>query len=245
METIDKLSHVLALVFVCIIPIGCDTEFDLETDGEGFDERAGFQGNIEELPTSYTVPAVAAAEVFGLEKDANARADETEVEDGRTLLARLPDHCYDSADCSQPGFFCSKGFNDCGSEGICIPAPTSCSGNYSFTCGCNGQGYYNSCYANKDGKVSVQADSACGMSGWMDRDDPDGSGDWEHLSAFAARSDGCSDPVLVECRTTGGLTGVQTGEVLRCGPDVGLICLNSDQPDGTCDYDYKMRGWCP
>ncbi|MEL7371720.1 MAG: hypothetical protein AAFN74_22540 [Myxococcota bacterium] len=76
---------------------------------------------------------------------------------------------------------------------------------------------------------------------WFDRDNPSGTGDWELRSLQAGV---CPSPTGVECRTTSNLALWQTGEVVSCSVN-GLVCRNSDQPDGDCDYDYKVRYLCP
>jgi hypothetical protein len=81
-----------------------------------------------------------------------------------------------------------------------------------------------------------------GWTGWYDRDNPSGNGDWELRSLQAGV---CSSPTGVECRTITGLALWQTGEVVSCSAIDGLLCLNSSQPDGVCNYDYKVRFLCP
>ena len=76
---------------------------------------------------------------------------------------------------------------------------------------------------------------------WKDRDNPSGSGDWETLSSFP---DVCDAPIDIECQTTAGLDWTATGEVVRCEPQVGLVCKNVDQSDSYCE-DYKVRFLCP
>jgi Mucin-2 protein WxxW repeating region len=76
---------------------------------------------------------------------------------------------------------------------------------------------------------------------WYDRDDPSGNGDWE---LRYLQSGVCSTPTGVECRTLGGLALWETGEVVSCSVD-GLLCLNSNQPDGSCNYDYQVKFLCP
>ena len=45
---------------------------------------------------------------------------------------------------------------------------------------------------------------------WLDRDNPGGTGDWEHLSAFNP-STVCPRPVGIDCETTSGTPYDQTG----------------------------------
>ncbi|MEM9452585.1 MAG: hypothetical protein AAGF11_00300 [Myxococcota bacterium] len=77
---------------------------------------------------------------------------------------------------------------------------------------------------------------------WYDRDNPSGNGDYENRSLQAGV---CASPSGVECRTVSGLALWQTGEVVTCSTNAGFICVNADQPDGDCDYDYKVRFLCP
>ena len=77
---------------------------------------------------------------------------------------------------------------------------------------------------------------------WYDRDNPSGNGDYENRSLQAGV---CASPSGVECRTVSGLALWQTGEVVTCSANAGLICVNANQPDGDCDYDYKVRFLCP
>ena len=76
---------------------------------------------------------------------------------------------------------------------------------------------------------------------WFDRDNPSGSGDWElrSLQPFS-----CGKVTAVECQTTSGANAYSTGEVITCNSSSGFLCLNSNQPDGSCDYDYRVRFYC-
>ncbi len=92
--------------------------------------------------------------------------------------------------------------------------------------------------------LTAEPDTQHGSSwtGWYDRDNPSGNGDYEsrHLQSGV-----CSTPTGVECRTVGGLALWDTGELVSCSAMGGLVCVNADQPDGECDYDYKVRFLCP
>jgi hypothetical protein len=81
---------------------------------------------------------------------------------------------------------------------------------------------------------------------WLNRDDPGGNGDGEHLSAFLAEDyPVCAHPVGVQCRrTVDKMDWTRTGERLACTPSGGAVCLNADQTDGACD-DYEVRFVCP
>lgn len=81
-----------------------------------------------------------------------------------------------------------------------------------------------------------------GWTPWYDRDDPSGTGDWELRSL---QSGVCDAPTSVQCQTVTGLALWQTGEVVSCSASDGLLCRNSDQPDGWCNHDYRVRFYCP
>jgi hypothetical protein len=78
---------------------------------------------------------------------------------------------------------------------------------------------------------------------WINRDRPSGTGDWELVSSAVALG-GCAHPVFVECRTTTGLEWWKTGEVIIFSASQGCICVNADQPDNVCNFDYEMRELC-
>ena len=46
------------------------------------------------------------------------------------------------------------------------------------------------------------------------------------------------------CQSTNGLTIAQTGENVVVGVNVGCYCVNNNQPDGKCDYDYQVKFLC-
>ena len=77
---------------------------------------------------------------------------------------------------------------------------------------------------------------------WMNRDNPSGNGDGEHLGLMMGVP--CKAPLTAECRrASDGVDWSRTGEVVRCSAN-GSECLNAEQPDGTCD-DYEVRFACP
>uniref|UniRef100_A0A087Y0V3 WxxW domain-containing protein n=1 Tax=Poecilia formosa TaxID=48698 RepID=A0A087Y0V3_POEFO len=80
------------------------------------------------------------------------------------------------------------------------------------------------------------------------RDDPSGSGDWEHLSALISENPGgdlCAEPVYIEAATFDGeIPAIRTGESFYSySPTKGFVCRNSDQNTGTC-RNYKVRFGC-
>jgi hypothetical protein len=80
-------------------------------------------------------------------------------------------------------------------------------------------------------------------SNWLDRDYPDGDGDWETLTDFVTSQVGCTLPAYIEAQTLSGVSWMNTGQVLTVSPDVGLICRNADQGSGYC-LDYKVKFGC-
>ncbi|NP_001164712.1 oikosin-like protein precursor [Saccoglossus kowalevskii] len=80
-------------------------------------------------------------------------------------------------------------------------------------------------------------------TGWFDRDDPGGTGDWE--TTADASHEICSAPSAIEAQTLDGIPAMTTGEIFsEYSPDVGFVCKIADQPDNTC-LDYKTRYCCP
>jgi hypothetical protein len=82
------------------------------------------------------------------------------------------------------------------------------------------------------------------VGAWMDRDDPSGSGDGEHLGLLVQEYGTCAEPVGIECQTTSGVDMSASGEVVRCQANLGLECLNDSQSDYSCE-DYRVRFSCP
>jgi len=96
--------------------------------------------------------------------------------------------------------------------------------------------------------ATCPADVNCPAPTWtpfLDRDDPSGVGDFETLADFLLAGEACPNPLAIECRTVVGKVDFSaTGEVYTCTPDVGGVCRNADQPDGSCE-DYEVRFLCP
>lgn len=97
------------------------------------------------------------------------------------------------------------------------------------------------CWADPNMEYFVDIVEYGGWTSWLDRDNPSGSGDWEVRTHFP---NVCDDPVEIECQTTGGVAAHETGEVVVCDPSYGLRCKHTEQPDGRCDYDYRVRFRC-
>lgn len=84
-------------------------------------------------------------------------------------------------------------------------------------------------------------------TGWLDRDNPSGSGDYETRTDFLSSGQlptTCTAPGGIECQTTSGTDWSLTGEVYTCNTSVGGACRNSQQPDFFC-LDYRARFLCP
>ncbi|XP_036941600.1 cartilage intermediate layer protein 2-like isoform X2 [Acanthopagrus latus] len=84
-------------------------------------------------------------------------------------------------------------------------------------------------------------------TGWFDRDDPSGTGDWETLKELRRENPGkiCPEPGSMEVTTLSGLSVGTAGEVIfRNDLTDGFVCRNQDQSDRTCN-DYRVRFSCP
>ncbi|XP_029903698.1 cartilage intermediate layer protein 2-like [Myripristis murdjan] len=83
---------------------------------------------------------------------------------------------------------------------------------------------------------------------WFDRDNPSGTGDWEHFSALRSENSGviCDNPLYIQAVTTDTMTpAVSTGQNFYIySPTGGFVCRNQDQTTGMC-RDYKVRFGCP
>ncbi|XP_039638416.1 cartilage intermediate layer protein 2-like isoform X2 [Perca fluviatilis] len=85
-------------------------------------------------------------------------------------------------------------------------------------------------------------------TGWFDRDDPSGTGDWETLSDLRNEYPGkiCSKPLAIEARTLSGLTVAAAGDVIYLRDTTkGFVCRNQDQPRPKMCKDYRVRFSCP
>ncbi|XP_013399109.1 mucin-5AC-like [Lingula anatina] len=83
---------------------------------------------------------------------------------------------------------------------------------------------------------------------WLDRDDPSGTGDWEHVGKTGFNPCSNNDPIKIECRVKGtNQPWDQAGQVIRtkCTPSEGFVCVNADQPSGETCKDYEVRFICP
>jgi hypothetical protein len=114
-------------------------------------------------------------------------------------------------------------------------APTT--GHYTIHAGCYSGG---SC----SGTVAVKVRPAL-WTPWFNRDNPSGTGDEEYLSArIAEGNDICKSPLTAQCRRVSDQKDwKETGELVQCTPNLGAVCVNSQQADGACD-DYEVRFAC-
>jgi hypothetical protein len=96
------------------------------------------------------------------------------------------------------------------------------------------------------GLITGKAITTGGWTQWFDRDNPGGSGDYELLNNIrSVYPDVCENPMAVECRTTWTNEDFsKTGEVVTCSKESGFSCVNANQPDGICNYDYEVRFYC-
>ncbi|XP_024912786.1 uncharacterized protein LOC103380932 isoform X1 [Cynoglossus semilaevis] len=82
---------------------------------------------------------------------------------------------------------------------------------------------------------------------WFDRDDPDGTGDWESMSSLRGSYPGqiCDSPIDMEVTTLSNVPAAATGDTFYVNDmDSGFVCRLSDQPSYQC-HDYRVRFRCP
>ncbi|KAJ0061271.1 hypothetical protein NL108_014384 [Boleophthalmus pectinirostris] len=88
------------------------------------------------------------------------------------------------------------------------------------------------------------AEEVC-WTGWFDRDDPSGTGDWETLSSLQKQYPGkiCKKPKYIEVVTvSGNVPATATGQdFYMFNPTEGFVCKKSNHQD--CK-DYKVRFGC-
>ncbi|KAK7882738.1 hypothetical protein WMY93_028912 [Mugilogobius chulae] len=85
-------------------------------------------------------------------------------------------------------------------------------------------------------------------TGWFDRDDPSGTGDWETLADLRRQYPGriCDRPLAIEALTTAGASVASTGNVISViSPVTGFVCVNTEQLLGKVCADYRVRFYCP
>lgn len=91
---------------------------------------------------------------------------------------------------------------------------------------------------------SAESPASGSWTGWLDRDTPSGSGDYETLADFVKAGQACPVPVEVQCRTRDGRDWQAADQSYTCSPEIGGVCRNSDQSGGRC-LDYEVRFRCP
>ncbi|XP_024912335.1 mucin-5AC-like isoform X2 [Cynoglossus semilaevis] len=92
----------------------------------------------------------------------------------------------------------------------------------------------------------VNNDAIC-WTPWFNRDDPNGSGDWETLTELKKQNLGkiCDSPLQIEVQTTSGDSMDSTGDTIDVADvHTGFVCKNSEQTSGKCQ-DYEVRFQCP
>jgi len=77
-----------------------------------------------------------------------------------------------------------------------------------------------------------------GWTSWLDRDNPDGSGDWETLTDFVNLGQVCENPSDVEYRT---VNGEVTSQIVHSSTTSGFYCLNSENSEGCLDYEVRFK----
>lgn len=95
-------------------------------------------------------------------------------------------------------------------------------------------------------------DDGLRWSGWLDRDDPGGSGDWELMDDFAHEQVGCMVPVAVEATTLTCTPAPLDDPAIQVTPMIGLRCENTvevferqplEEPPPSC-ADFQVRFGC-
>ncbi|XP_056150122.1 cartilage intermediate layer protein 1 [Lampris incognitus] len=96
--------------------------------------------------------------------------------------------------------------------------------------------------------LDLEPDTDECWTGWFDRDDPTGSGDWETLSALQRENPGsiCPRPLEIEVQTIYGRSMHETGDVIAVADaNRGFICRNAHQRHKRRCDDYRVRFRCP
>ncbi len=101
-------------------------------------------------------------------------------------------------------------------------------------------GLFNDFFGKMTWKVTVIIGSD-GWTDWVSIDRPSGMGDYESRSSITGL---CENPTEIECRVVDTKEDYsQTGQVVTCTLDTGLLCKNLDN-SGVC-LDYEVRFKCP
>jgi hypothetical protein len=91
--------------------------------------------------------------------------------------------------------------------------------------------------------VTVTGASTGTWTGWLNRDNAGGVGDFETLADFLQVGKACPHPIDIRCQTLTGVDWTQTGQVYTCNTTVGGVCRN-DQNSRPC-LDYRVNFLCP
>ncbi|XP_071966039.1 uncharacterized protein [Antedon mediterranea] len=81
---------------------------------------------------------------------------------------------------------------------------------------------------------------------WNNLDEPStGLGDFERIIEHREQSKICqgSEPIAIECRTTGGISWFDVAQTVTCDLERGFECEHSQQKSSTCE-DYEVRFLC-
>ncbi|XP_033107983.1 uncharacterized protein LOC117109707 [Anneissia japonica] len=81
---------------------------------------------------------------------------------------------------------------------------------------------------------------------WNTLDVPSsGLGDFENIIEHREQTKICQDsnPVAIDCRTTGGISWMEVSQKVSCDLERGFECLHAHQKSGTCE-DYEVRFLC-
>ena len=84
----------------------------------------------------------------------------------------------------------------------------------------------------------------CTWTGWLNRDNPGGTGDFETLADFVRAGQVCASPKRIDCQTLNGLPASSTGQPYTCDPQVGGVCDNRKLAAGQTCADYRVRFCC-
>lgn len=125
----------------------------------------------------------------------------------------------------------------CSLSSVCVPSTCTSLG---YNCGtwddgCGGELDCGTCSDTCYNGVCAE------WIGWLNRDGPGGTGDFETRVSFGYI---CDVPYDFRCETTGGVLWNESGEVIVANAIYGCSCTNSQQPDLTC-LDYRVMFLCP
>lgn len=81
---------------------------------------------------------------------------------------------------------------------------------------------------------------------WLDRDQPDGTGDWENLHAFEPNQ-ACQNPSAVRAKDLWTYTSAvgQSSDMVTHLDLTGFYCINDEQTNGLGCSDFAVSFCCP